>query len=91
MQTAVLENLISAAFAQGAVWADVTAGRHSGELSARQARKVYGKWFTTAVNEGRLHPARVEDKRHIYSVQEILALKVKEAARAEMNLKQSKI
>ena len=91
MQTAVLENLISSAVALGAAWANITAGRHSGELSARQARQIYGKWFTNAVNDGRLRPARVEDKRHIYSVQEILALKVKEAARAEINLKQSKI
>ena len=91
MQTAILENLISSAIAYGAAWADAATGRHSGELSARQARKVYGKWFTTAVNAGRLHPSRVEDKRHIYSVQEILALKVKEAAHAEINFKQSKI
>ena len=89
--TAALQQMIAAAFAQGAAWADTMAGRHSGEITARQARKVYGKWFTDAVAQRRLSPARVEDGRsgrHLFSISDILALKVEEAARAE--LKQSK-
>ena len=56
----------------------VLMGVHSGEVSMRKARDVYGKWFIDAVNSGRLFPCRVEDGRtgtKWFKVTEILALK----------------
>lgn len=62
-------------------------GVHSGEVSMRKARDVYGKWFIDAVNSGRLFPCRVEDGRtgtKWFKVTEILALKADDLARAEL-------
>lgn len=71
----------------GTAQALVTMGVHSGEISMRRARDVYGKWFTDAVNNGRLFPCRVEDGRSgtkWFRVTDILALKADDLARAEL-------
>jgi hypothetical protein len=64
-------------------------GIHSGEISMRQAKKTYGKWFLDAISRDRLHPCRVESGRagtRWYRVVDILALKVEEGAKAELKL-----
>lgn len=71
----------------GTAQALVTLGMHSGEISMRKARDVYGKWFMNAVNDGRLFPCRVEDGRagtKWFRVTDILALKADDIAKAEL-------
>lgn len=80
-----LEVMIDSCIAIGAVQTLEALGVSSGEISQRKARNVYGKYFVDAVNEGRIHPVRVENGRagtRWYKVEDILALKVKESARA---------
>ena len=64
-------------------------GIHSGEVSMRQARKTYGKWFNDAVMRDRIHPCRIEEGRagtRWYRVVDILALKVEDGVQAELKL-----
>lgn len=87
-----LRQIIASSFAMGAAWADTVSGRHSGEVSYRVARKVHGKWFTDAVQQGRLRPSRVENGphgKHVYLVADILALKIEDAALAEIKNNQA--
>ena len=66
-------------------------GLTAAELSFRKAREVYGAWFVKAVKDHRLAPVHICDGngKQIYSVTDILALKVEDAARAELYYKQS--
>ena len=60
-------------------------GLTSGEMSANQAKKVYGKDFLDFVKDGRLQPCRVGDGKtgtKWYAVADILALKAENAAQA---------
>lgn len=84
--------IISSAVSLGAASALMQLGVTSGELSFRKAREVYGAWFVRAVREGRITPVHVADGNGLqaYSVKDILSLKVEDAARAELYLKQSK-
>lgn len=62
-------------------------GIHSGEVSMRQAKKTYGKWFTDAIMRGRISPCRIEEGRagtRWYRIVDILALKVEDGAKAEL-------
>jgi hypothetical protein len=62
-------------------------GIHSGEMSMRQAKKVYGKWFTDAILRDRIRPCRIEDGHagtRWYRVVDILALKVEDGVKAEL-------
>ena len=62
-------------------------GIHSGEVSMRQAKKTYGKWFADAIMRDRIQPCRIEDGRagtRWYRVVDILALKVEDGAKAEL-------
>ena len=64
-------------------------GIHSGEVSMRQAKKTYGKWFMDAIMRGRIHPCRIEEGRagtRWYRVVDILALKVEDGVQAELKL-----
>lgn len=64
-------------------------GIHSGEVSMRQAKKTYGKWFMDAVMRDRIHPCRIEEGRagtRWYRVVDILALKVEDGVQAELKL-----
>ena len=55
----------------------------------RQAKKTYGKWFLDCIARERIFPCRVENGRagtKFYRVADILALKVEDHARMELNL-----
>lgn len=65
-------------------------GIHPGEVTGRTARDLYGRWFTKAVEEGRIYPVRVgegKNKFKWYSLAEINALKAVEAQRAHDYMK----
>ena len=82
-----LQTLMTTCISIGTAQALVTLGVHSGEISMRKARDVYGKWFMDAVNNGRLYPCRVEDGRSgtkWFRVTDILALKADDIAKAEL-------
>lgn len=83
-----ISRLVESATALGAASVLEQLGITAGELSQRQALKTYGKWLATAINLGRIHPSRVEDGRtgtRWYRVVDILTLKTKDAARAELH------
>ena len=64
-------------------------GIHSGELSMRQAKKTYGKWFLDCIARDRIFPCRVENGHagtRFYRVVDILALKVEDDAKMELKL-----
>lgn len=82
-----LETLIQSCIELGSARTLECLGVSSGEVSQRKARDVYGKWFVDADRTGRIRPCRVEDGRagtRWYRVVDILALKVADAARAEL-------
>ena len=82
-----LERIITTSSELGAARAMEALGLTSGELSQRQALKTYGKWFQEALAANRLRPVRVENGRagtRWFRVVDILSLKVKDAARAEL-------
>lgn len=82
-----LQTLMTTCISIGTAQALVTMGVHSGEISMRRARDVYGKWFLNAVNDGRIFPCRVENGRagtKWFKVTDILALKADDLARAEL-------
>ena len=82
-----LQTLMTTCISIGTAQTLVLMGVHSGEISMRKARDVYGKWFMDAVNDGRIFPCRVEDGRtgtKWFKVTEILALKADDIAKAEL-------
>ena len=82
-----LETLIKTCVSLGAAETLVTLGISSGEISQRKARDIYGRYFTEAAKAGRIRPCRVEDGRagtKWYRVTDILELKARDAARAEL-------
>ena len=82
-----LQNLIQNCISLGTASTLEQLGIHSGEVSMRQAKKTYGKWFMDAIMRDRLHPCRIEEGRagtRWYRVVDILALKVEDGARAEL-------
>lgn len=86
-----LECIVEAAAAMGAARVLETLGITAGEISQRQARKTYGKWFTDAERAGRIHPSRVDNgkngTRH-YRVVAIQELRTADLVRAELQLNQ---
>lgn len=85
-----IDRIIETASERGAVLAMQALGVTSGELSQRQARKVYGKYFADAVAAGRLAPCRVEDGRagtKFYAVADILALRLRDQVKAQLIIK----
>lgn len=87
MQRINLQSLIQDCISLGTASTLEQMGLHSGEISMRQAKKVYGKWFMDAIMRDRIFPCRVEDGRagtRWYRVVDILALKVEDGARAEL-------
>lgn len=59
----------------------VSLGMTAGEISQRQAKKVYGKWFEDCVNTGRIRPVRQEAGHAgtiYYSLSDILAAKAED-------------
>lgn len=85
-----LERIVESAAALGAAHLAETLGLTAGEISQRQARKTYGKWFTDAEKAGRIRPSRVDDGRNgtrHYRVVAIQELKTADLVRAELQLK----
>ena len=85
-----LERIVQSAAAMGAAQVLETLGITAGEISQRQARKTYGKWFTDAERSGRLRPSRVDDGRNgtrHYRVAAIQGLRCADLVRAELQLK----
>lgn len=84
-----LERIVQSAAAMGAAQVLETLGLTAGEISQRQARKTYGKWFTDAEKAGRLRPSRVDQgkngTRH-YRVVAIQELRTADLVRAELQL-----
>jgi len=65
-------------------------GEDAGEISERQAVKVYGTWFRRAVEQGRIRPHFSGDSKNskkLYNVPEILALKASDQVQAQLILK----
>lgn len=84
-----LERIVEAAAAMGAARVLETLGITAGEISQRQARKTYGKWFTDAERAGRIRPSRVDNGRNgtrHYRVVAIQELRTADLVRAELQL-----
>lgn len=84
-----LQSLIQNCISLGTASTLEQLGIHSGEVSMRQAKKTYGKWFMDCVTRDRIHPCRVENGRsgtRFYRVVDILALKVEDGAQMELKL-----
>lgn len=84
-----LERMVKLSAEMGAARTLELLGLHSGEVSQRKARDTYGKWFLDAERDGRISPVRVEPGRtgtRWYRVVDILALKVRDAAPAELKM-----
>lgn len=83
-----MRNEFLAAFAETIVMQTLESlGMTSGEISQRQARKTYGKWFITAVQQGRIRPARIEPGHAgtiYYRIADILAVKAEDRTPAEL-------
>ena len=80
-----LHRLIASAAQQGAAEALHALGLTAGELSQRQAVRVYGKWLREAMQAGKIRPVRVEDGHagtRWYAVRDILALQTEYSAKA---------
>ena len=85
-----LANVIDNAAALGAASVLETLGLTSGEISQRKALQTYGTWMSAAIRDGRIRPARIEDGHagtRWYRVVDILALKTRDAAKAEIYFK----
>ena len=71
--------------ALGAAEALKALGLSSGELSERQAKATYGRWFTEAVRDGAIRPCRQGGgSRRYYDVTEILRYKAAHLERAAL-------
>ena len=84
-----LQSLIQDCISLGTASTLEQLGIHSGELSMRQAKKTYGKWFQDCIARDRIFPCRVETGRagtRFYRVVDILALKVEDDAKMELKL-----
>lgn len=82
-----IEHIIEDAVRIGCVQTLEMLGVSAGEISQRKAIEMYGKWFRDAVADGRILPIRIEDGKRgakIFRIQDICAVRVQEAARAEL-------
>lgn len=82
-----LEILITTCVELGSAKTMEALGITSGEISQRQARNIYGKWFIDADRDGRIRPCSIETGRagtRKYRVVDILALKAQDAVKAEI-------
>ena len=82
-----LESLITTCIELGATRAMVNLGVTSGEISQRQAEKVYGSWFKMASSSKRILPVRTGNGTSAtkwYSVTEILGLRAQDELKAEL-------
>ena len=84
-----LQSLIQDCISLGTASTLEQLGIHSGEVSMRQAKKTYGKWFLDCIARDRIFPCRVEDGKsgtRFYRVVDILTLKVEDRASMELKL-----
>jgi hypothetical protein len=82
-----LETLIDTCVRLGTVETLRDLGLHPGEISQREALRSYGTYFRQAVADGRIKPVRLGNgarPKKYYSVKEILLLKAKDAAKAQL-------
>lgn len=80
-----LETLIDTCVRLGTAQTLRDLGLHPGEISQREAKRIYGTYFTNAIADGRIKPCRLGTgarPKKYYSVKDILTLKSKDAARA---------
>lgn len=80
-----LFTVIRTAAAMGAAKAFEDAGLTSGEISQKEATRIYGTFFTKAAAAGRLLPVRTGTARNskkVYRVADILALRCADEAEA---------
>lgn len=84
-----LQSLIQDCISLGTASTLEQLGIHSGEVSMRQAKKTYGKWFLDCIARDRILPCRVENGKsgtRFYRVVDILTLKVEDRASMELKL-----
>ena len=84
-----LQSLIQDCISLGTASTLEQLGIHSGEVSMRQAKKTYGKWFLDCIARDRISPCRVETGKsgtHYFRVVDILTLKVEDRAKMELKL-----
>ena len=84
-----LQSLIQDCISLGTASTLEQLGIHSGEVSMRQAKKTYGKWFLDCIARDRIVPCRVENGKsgtRFYRVVDILTLKVEDRASMELKL-----
>lgn len=84
-----LQSLIQDCISLGTASTLEQLGIHSGEVSMRQAKKTYGKWFLDCIARDRIFPCRVENGHagtRFYRVVDILTLKVEDRASMELKL-----
>ena len=82
-----MNKLIQDAVALGAALVIEQLGLSAGELSQRQARKVYGSYFDLLLKQRRITPARIEAGHagtKFYRVADILACKVEDRTPAQL-------
>lgn len=75
--------------AQGALQMARLLGITSGEISYRDARDTYGKWFTDSVSNGRITPCRRGNGKtgaRWFAIAEILALQEKDWGGPDINI-----
>ena len=84
-----IERIIATAAQLGATIALQQTGHISGEISEREAFKVYGAWLRHAVEQGRIMPHRTgtgRTSKKLYNISAILALRASDEARAELKI-----
>jgi hypothetical protein len=82
-----IEHIINDSMQIGVIRTLQLLGVSSGEISQRKAIETYGKWFKDQVEDGTIRPIRIEEGKHgakIYSVTDILAVRVRQSAPAEL-------
>lgn len=84
-----LEHIIQDSMRIGCLQTLELLGISAGEISQKKGVKLYGKWFRDAVADGRIRPIRIEDGKRgakIFRIQDICAVRVQEAAKAELRI-----
>lgn len=84
-----MHDLIQDAVQLGATLALEQLGLTAGEISQRQARRIYGSYFDTLVAQRRIAPARIEPGHagtKFFRIADILTCKVEDRTPAELTL-----
>ena len=82
-----MQTLIQDAVELGATLALERLGLTSGEVSQRQARKVYGSYFDLLCKQGRISPSHTEAGHagtKFYRIADILTCKIEDRTPAEL-------